>query len=200
VTGRRRKSLSAEERALWNSVARTVQPLDARRSKDEAEDAASAPAAPAEKQGPSRRRERLAPPAPKTAKSDSAPAPQPAIDRRVRRRLAKGQMAIDSRLDLHGLDQARAFERLRGHLAAASGRGERCVLVITGKGGRRFDRRGDLPAAKRTKSGESSGVLKRMVPLWLEGSELAALVHAYGAADTRHGGDGALYVLLRRRR
>lgn len=111
-------------------------------------------------------------------------------------------MRIDSRLDLHGLSQAGAHDRLISHLAAASARGERCVMVITGKGGRRYAQRGELPPEFRRRSDFDlgAGVLRRMVPLWLDASPLAELVEAFGPAEKGHGGDGALYVLLRRRR
>jgi len=199
MSRKRGKSLSAEERALWNSVARTVEPLGNAPAEDGLEEQTSA-------QPEARMKIRERPQqksageqiAGKRISSSTQAAPQPSIDRRARRRLAKGRMAIDSRLDLHGLDQVRAFDRLRGHLTAASTRGERCVLVITGKGGRRFDRRGEMPRSWRADMATSSGVLKRMVPLWLESPELAPLVHAYASAEVQHGGEGALYVLLRR--
>ena len=104
------------------------------------------------------------------------------IDKSTRRRLAQGQMAIESRLDLHGLTAAQAERRLSGFIDSAVRQGSRCVLVITGKGV------------------EGNGVLRRLVPQWLKSPPLAPFVLAISAARPGDGGDGALYVLLRRRR
>ena len=104
------------------------------------------------------------------------------IDKSTRRRLAQGQMAIESRLDLHGLTAAQAERRLSGFIDSAVRQGSRCVLVITGKGV------------------EGNGVLRRLVPQWLKSPPLAPSVLAISVARPGDGGDGALYVLLRRRR
>ena len=104
------------------------------------------------------------------------------IDKSTRRRFAQGQMAIEARLDLHGLTAAQAERRLSGFIDSAVRQGSRCVLVITGKGV------------------EGNGVLRRLVPQWLKSPPLAPFVLAIAAARPGDGGDGALYVLLRRRR
>jgi len=193
----RQVPLSEEDRTLWESVARTVRPLSDRRS--------AAASSSTTKEGgnrPARRAPGAAPdPSPAMAHA-AAPAPRAGLERRRHRNLARGRIAIDSRVDLHGLTQERAHQRLLAHLSAASTRGERCVLVITGKGGRRFAQRGEVPPEFRRRGDFElgSGVLKRAVPLWLETPPLAALVQVYGTADARHGGEGALYVLLRRQR
>jgi DNA-nicking Smr family endonuclease len=97
----------------------------------------------------------------------------------------RGKEPIDARLDLHGLTQAQAHSALLHFLREASARGARLVLVITGKGGR-----GD----------SERGVLKRQVPHWLALPEFRAFVVGYDDAGLRHGGEGALYVRLRRPR
>ena len=76
------------------------------------------------------------------------------------------------------------------------------VLVITGKGGARFLQIDAIPAAQRTREDFSpmDGVLKRMVPIWLAGDALRSFVESYGIASPGHGGEGALYVRLRRRK
>ncbi|WP_281299947.1 Smr/MutS family protein [Iodidimonas sp. MBR-14] len=124
------------------------------------------------------------------------------LDRRTQRRLARGHQPIDSRIDLHGLTQKQALERLVRHVMMAAGRGDRAVLVITGKGGRQNPQTTGVPVALRRRDSFDlgSGVLRRMVPLWLESPQLAPYVHSYGPAHDGHGGDGALYVLLRRPR
>jgi DNA-nicking Smr family endonuclease len=87
-------------------------------------------------------------------------------------------------LDLHGLTQEEAHRQLDGFLAHAAHAGRRCVLVITGKGVWR----------------EESGILKEMVPRWLNEAPNRGRVLAIATAQPRHGGSGALYVLLKRRR
>lgn len=104
------------------------------------------------------------------------------LDRSTRRRLAQGQIPIGSRLDLHGLTAAQAERRLFAFIEIAAGRGHRCVLVITGKGA------------------NGTGILRRLVPQWLKSQPLARRVLAISSARPGDGGDGALYVLLRRSR
>jgi DNA-nicking Smr family endonuclease len=179
--GRRpRRSLSREERVLWSTVTREVSPLhrlepteDAPAERGLPDDAPSAAPAPA------------AAKAPKAPAKAGTPAPTP-LDRRLRQRLARGRMEIDARIDLHGLTQAQAHEALVDFLRTASARGARIVLVITGKGGAPRD-------------GER-GVLRRQVPSWLGSKVLREHVLGFAPAHVGHGGDGALYVRLRRRR
>jgi DNA-nicking Smr family endonuclease len=107
------------------------------------------------------------------------------LERKLKRELARGRGPIDASLDLHGLTQVEAFSALRGFLAAAQARGDRLVIVVTGKG-KAFS--------------DEPGVLKRLTPLWLRAPELRALVLGFEEAQRHHGGTGALYVRLRRRR
>ena len=123
----------------------------------------------------------------------STPPPKPAapptpapLGRRARKQIAQGRRAIDARLDLHGMTQAEAHDALLGFLRRTQARGGKLVLVITGKGS------GDAYAGR--------GVLKRMVPLWLSASEFRGLVAGHEGAGIGHGGEGALYLTLRRTR
>ncbi len=119
-----------------------------------------------------------------------APAPNPelghgiapGLDKRTLIRLRKGQLPIDGRLDLHGSTQVEARHRLAVFLAASMAADRRCVLVITGKGSR-----GD-------------GILRQEVPRWLNEADNRAAVIGFCHATPPDGGEGALYVLLRRRR
>lgn len=112
------------------------------------------------------------------------------LDRRQTRMIATGRAEIDARLDLHGLRQDEAYRVLRNFVATAQARRARVVLVITGKGKTGADAGGEREV----------GVLRRLVPMWLREPELSGAVVAYGPADIRHGGAGALYVQLRKLR
>ena len=114
------------------------------------------------------------------------------LDRRSAEKLRKGQMPIEAQLDLHGMTQVQAQTALRDFIVRAQAAGKRCVLVITGKGVGEDGRRDPLSSGQ--------GVLKRMVPVWLEEPDLRPLVLKTSAARPQHGGGGALYVLLRRNR
>jgi DNA-nicking Smr family endonuclease len=119
-----------------------------------------------------------------------APAAVPAVPplaplgRRMRQRVARGRETIDGRLDLHGLTQSEAHAALLHFLRQASARGARLVLVITGKG--------------RAGAGGERGILRRQVPQWLGLPELRAYVIGFEDAHVAHGGEGALYVRLRK--
>jgi DNA-nicking Smr family endonuclease len=162
-------------------VARTVAPLGGRqplekRSELPAAGGPGAPATPAVPRAPEPRR-RSAPP----ALAD--------IDRRTASRLARGTIAIDAKIDLHGMTQPAAHGRLIRFLREAQADGARLVLVITGKG-----------RALTEPDGEERGVLRRAVPAWLSGAEMRPFVVGFGEAAPPHGGSGALYVRIRRER
>lgn len=120
-------------------------------------------------------------PAPPRASSRLDPRGPVDLDRRSWLRLARGQLPVEARLDLHGLTQAEAHDALRGFLERSQQRGLRCVLVITGRGL------------------GTGGTLRQMTPRWLDEAPNRVRVLAYTPAQRRHGGEGALYVLLRRR-
>lgn len=105
------------------------------------------------------------------------------IDRRTADRFRRGELGLEGRIDLHGMTQNQAHQALAGFVHRAWMEGRRCVLVITGKGGP-----------------HGIGVLRQMVPRWLADSGMRPMVLAVRAAQLRDGGDGALYVLIKRRR
>lgn len=181
---RRPRRLSEEERRLWASVAEQVEPLR-RRGKRKAVRRTGDEPVPADPAAPVVAEIRAAPRPAAKPKPAPALAPLAPLARRDRQRLVRGTMGIDGRLDLHGLTQAQAHGALKRFLAGASERGATFVLVITGKGGT---------------AGEGRGVLRRQVPLWLALPEFRILVTGFEAAHAGHGGDGALYVRLRRKR
>lgn len=186
---RRKRSLSGEERTLWATIARTVAPL-------RPEDAIVEPPAPPVVEAPP------AIPAPKGAglpgKSGkigkATPPPPPPlhpIERRTLTRVARGTIEIDGRIDLHGLTQLDAHDRLRGFLHDAQSRGSKLVIVITGKG----KVGNDDPFGMNER-----GVLRRRVPQWLAEPGLRNIVIGFEEAHRSHGGGGALYVRIRKKR
>jgi DNA-nicking Smr family endonuclease len=102
------------------------------------------------------------------------------IDRSSWRRLRRGQYPVEARLDLHGMTQVQAHDALRGFLGFSRAQGRRCVLVITGRGAL------------------TGGTLRAMTPRWLDEPPTRESVLAYATAQRHHGGEGAIYVLLRR--
>jgi DNA-nicking Smr family endonuclease len=106
-------------------------------------------------------------------------------------RLKKGLLEPQARIDLHGMTEGSAHRALFAFLAMAQQRGLRLVLVVTGKGN---PKNGDDAPWMRS----PHGVLKQMVPRWLNEPTLAALIASSRAAHVRHGGDGALYVYMRK--
>jgi DNA-nicking Smr family endonuclease len=178
--GSRRRGLSQEERVLWTAVTRSIAPMrDGALAIDTEVDA--------QKPQPPRPATCAAPATPLKTEAPPALAPLAPLGRRLRRSVARGKEAIDARLDLHGLTQAQAHSVLLRFLRDASARDARLVLVITGKGSKNLGSR----------DGER-GVLKRQVPQWLALPEFRGLVVGYEDAGIRHGGEGALYVRLKR--
>lgn len=114
------------------------------------------------------------------------------LDRKTAERLRKGQIPIEGRLDLHGCNRQEAYALLSDFIMKAHSQGKRCVLVITGKGAGVDGRRDPLVSGR--------GVLKRSVPEWLAQAPLKTVVLKYQTARGKDGGEGALYVLLRRQR
>jgi DNA-nicking Smr family endonuclease len=184
----RPRTPTGEELELWQKVAETVAPLAPAGKPPKSEIATkSAPLPPAPRKKPP------APPGPMPKMPKLlAPKPPPGLspmDRRTRSRITRGSVAIDRRVDLHGLTQAAAERRLERFLRHAQEEDARVVLVITGKGKPSDDARS-----------EERGVLRRMVPVWLSAPGIREVVVGFEEAGRSHGGGGALYVRLRRQR
>jgi len=184
------RRLSDEDQALWRTVTRSIVPLKRRRMhRDQSEGArpaakshSSAHSKPHAKAQSSSLRAHAAP----ARVAVKAPPPLMPIDRRLKQRLARGQVEIDARLDLHGRTLSDAHAALLRFLHRAQDEGAKTVLVITGKGGADVDR--------------GRGALRRQVPLWLALPELRGHVLGVEEAHATHGGAGAFYVRLRRGR
>ncbi|SDO21601.1 Smr/MutS family protein [Afipia sp. GAS231] len=181
---RRKRGLSAEEHALWESVAKQVKPLRKRHR------AAKVPVASPETEAKVAPKTIASPtpsaPAPIISPPRAEPPPLAPIGRRERSHLSRGRKEIDARLDLHGMTQTRAHRALFGFLQRAHHDGLTFVLVITGKG--------------KLGAGSERGVLRRQVPEWLSLPEFRSMVVGFEEAAIGHGGEGALYVRVRRSR
>ena len=169
------RKLSAEEQALWNRVVETVRPL--RPIAMPVPKGVTAPV--------------LKPAAPRSAPANPAPATRPrgpgtTLDGSWDKRLARGAVAPDASLDLHGHNLDTAWTALDRKLEQAIARGDRLLLLVTGK----------PPSEAKGKR----GAIRAAVDDWLHVSRHAADIAAVRGAHPRHGGAGALYIILRRRR
>jgi DNA-nicking Smr family endonuclease len=172
---RRRPSENARrppDAALWQDAVRGVAPLQRRRPASLAE-----PAGDSSQSGD--------PIEDSCSRQPALPALErfAGIDRATAERLKRGLRKIEARLDLHGMTQKEAHRALAEFLRASAEVGRRCVLVITGRG----------------LGTDGPGILKSSVPRWLDERELRPKILAVVTAQPRHGGAGALYILLRRR-
>ena len=169
------KKLTDEDRVLWSLVAKSAKPLKGRK--------------PAEDEPPKPAIEEKIPSA-AAVSAATLPAPSPpkrqlvshVLDRATLDKLSRGRLPIEGRVDLHGMTQSEAHSLLLSFLQRAHAGGVRYVLVITGKG---FSSGGD-------------GILKRQVPAWLSTPPFRALVSSHDLAARQHGGEGALYIRLRK--
>lgn len=170
---------------LWARVARSARPLSKPRAASTAEPPKPRAKAPAKEPPPPPPK-----PAPKPVAKPAPTAKGEALDRQTARQLERGKLAVEARLDLHGMRQREAHAVLRRFLKSAQGKGYRHVLVITGKGA--------APDATRPfYEADERGVLRQAVPHWLSQPDLAHVVLSYSEAPRRLGGEGALYVRLR---
>ncbi len=192
-SGGRRGQHPDDDEAMWNQVAGTIKPLGRKSRVHAAGEAKSeSGAGPAAKKAPARHHAPYSPPAP------PAPVKVPPLadfDERHAKKIRSGRVEIERRVDLHGMRRNEAHAILRRFLFECHVQGRRCVLVITGKGGPRRQRDEDSFGW----SNDEPGILKREVPRWLAEPELRAIVVSFTAAAIQHGGEGALYVHLRRR-
>ncbi len=194
------RALSKAETELWQQVTGDVNPLpDSHdRADHPAIDPAASPSDPAS-DNPSAESSDAAPPPPvppsalspppplrpETA-SSSSPGPAlthgsaPGLDRRTQINLRRGKVGIEARIDLHGMTQEQAHRALSDFLADSQAAGRRAVLVITGKGA------------------GGTGILRDAVPKWLNEGANRKRVRAFSHAQPKDGGEGALYVLLKK--
>jgi DNA-nicking Smr family endonuclease len=185
----RRRLPTPDERRLWRLAMRDAEPMPGRVIEAEPEPVATMaelveePVATSLAPPPTARR-RPSPPGPvRPGHPPLTPGSTANIDRRTGDRFRRGELEIDGRIDLHGMTQAQAHTALTAFVHRAWNEGRRCVLVITGKG-----------------SFGGLGVLRQATPRWLSDPALRPMVLAIQPARPKDGGDGALYVLIKRRR
>lgn len=181
--------LSGEDRRLWARVTGAVTPAQRRKPLRIVVEPGPGLEAAAPDATRTRPRAQPRPPVPTTAPPPSpAPAPErrphgapDVLEPRRQRRLSRERDPIEARIDLHGFGRFQAEDALKAFLIGAQARGLRAVLVVTGQG-----RRGGV------------GVIRASAPEWLRAPALRGVVSGFAQAHRRHGGDGALYVTLRR--
>lgn len=192
----RRRVLSEEEAQLWARVSSTTEPLGDRSERQVPKETAEMlpPSAKTNSRKPQVKSTSLAPVAKTSTNNNQSSSPQQdTFNRREARKIRSGRTEIDARLDLHGMRQHEAHNALNAFLYRCYSAGHRYVLVITGKGGTR-----NVDASESFFEERDRGVLKRQVPQWLDEPALRNMVVSYQPAHQHHGGEGALYVRLRR--
>jgi len=179
----RRRVLTPDEARIWRAVASSVTPLPGRQLPDaEPEAVAAEPQPSPPPKAPSFLTPKPVQPPPRVLPNLGLGA-TPGLDKRSAERMKKGEMEIDGRLDLHGMTQDSAHAHLLAFIQRAYDSGRRCVLVITGKGNR-----------------EGTGILRANTPRWLNQSPCRERILGFSYAKPHHGGEGALYVLIKRKR
>jgi len=184
------RPLSEDERILWRRTAKAFKPLDASRLKR-----LDDPVPPASKSDLMRQ---TAPLKAGAVMRDPAPVKRKTpVDRGSDKKIRRGRVEIEARIDLHGLTIKRARSDLLAFLKRARANGLRQVLVITGKGAsaRAVDQRRFEPWTPDERA--LPGVLRRSFTQWMEDPAFAVLVSGYAESHRRHGGSGAFYVMLR---
>lgn len=189
------RGLSPDEAALWRKVAATVTPLHPKKAP-----AAPLPPAGAVADGPDE-----SPPPPKRVKGrvppprpDPGPVPNPVrqltaggLDSSWDRKLTRGPLQPDVTIDLHGLTLGMAHTRLNGGIEQALAMGARVILLIAGK---------HRPVPEHDLRGEKRGAIRAKLLDWLAASPHAGRIASVRPAQPRHGGDGAVYIVLRKAR
>jgi DNA-nicking Smr family endonuclease len=191
------RGLTADEAALWRRVAETVTPLHPARPVGSAAPAPApeptAPAPPAPNQATRKIKGRVPPlrPQPVPVAVPVRPLTASGLDGTWDRKLTRGTVEPDVTIDLHGMTLAMAHDRLNGGVAQALAMGARVILLIAGK---------HRPVPEHDLRGERRGAIRAKLLDWLAAGPHASRIAAVRAATPRHGGDGAVYIVLRKAR
>ena len=184
MSSKRGNSPGKSDSELWEQVKKTATPLDRRKQNSHIQDRLKT-----ELKGSAVAAGAMQPSKPEPVSQQApqlrvtSPAPQSQfLEEGMWRKISKGRVSIDGRIDLHGMTHDQAHRRLDRYLNTAKQSGFRTILVITGKG----------------RLGE--GVLRQALPHWLGQPHFRSLISGYREAHPLHGGSGAFYVRLRRDR
>ncbi|PZQ46265.1 MAG: DNA mismatch repair protein MutS [Micavibrio aeruginosavorus] len=181
--------LSGDEKRLWRSATQDVKKLQKDDVDEEEAEIPLLPVAPARPVVLQKQKTALA--APVNSKISRQP---PQLDGNTDLKLQRGKLRIEGTLDLHGYNQEQAHRLLNQFVLAAHAGGKRCILVITGKGGRSKPREG------RFYDDAPMGVLKEKLPQWVSIPPLRDIVLKLYPAAPKDGGSGAWYLYLKRDR
>lgn len=196
---RRIRALSEEELRLWRVVTKDAKPLPGKHHPAEPEKSEdSARAAPVVSETKQNKKAYSVPVTVKPVKP-AGPPPLAGLDRRTSQKLSRGQVEAEARLDLHGHGREEARLALLRFVSSCRASGLRCVLVITGKGESPFSRH-ILHSSRYHEAAEHSGILRSALPVWLEEAAFRAEVASFQPAHPKHGGGGAFYLWLRKRK
>ena len=184
---RRSRQLDEEERRAWAHLAATVTPMPGRKRPDEAGKPvpAAPPAKPAPQLQPARQQRPLAPPPPPVLGEGGG-----GLDRGWERKLGRGTVDPDFTLDLHGYTLDAAYRRLEAGMTQAIAQGARVLLVVAGK---------PRPVDAADRSNRRGAIRAKLLD-WLAAGRHAGHIAAIRKAHPRHGGAGALYIILKRQR
>ena len=183
-----RRPLTEDEKKLWSIVTRDVKAMNnGLVTKDTALDMA-----PARKKA--RGTARASHPPGRTAPQGREISPPLTIDHNWQQKLRRGRVPVEGKIDLHGMTQERAYRALSNYIHRARSSGKRVILVVTGKGGPKKD----LSSLSLREFESRRGILRDQVPNWLSSGELRQSVVSFFSANREHGGEGALYVILKK--
>lgn len=183
------RGLDPDEAALWARVMATVRPLRAVTAPAVVKPVSASEPPKRAVERPASRPQSQSRTQPKKVDSPKRPTPGVTLDGGWDKRLSRGLVSPDTTVDLHGHTLHSAHDLLDGALAQSVARGDRVILLVTGK-----------PPRPESERPHARGAIRAAVGDWLAGSRHAAMIAAVRNAHPRHGGQGALYIILRRTR
>lgn len=173
ISARQFRTLTKEEKLLWEAVLKTVIPLEEEKTTPIYEKPLKI-----EKIAPSSLKQLPLPyPLKNSARADSIPIPS--IEKHWARKLKTNKLSFSAILDLHGLSQDLAYEKLKTFIFDNAAKNRRCLLIITGKG---------------------KGILRKSILNWLHEEKFRPLISALEQSHPHHGGEGAFYVILKKKK
>ncbi|WP_417320818.1 Smr/MutS family protein [Emcibacter sp.] len=189
-----RRPLTEEEKKLWSIVTRDVKIIDNGYATKSCEGETNDPGPNLPPQKKPKNRNLSTPQVKNPPPEGREVSPPLAVDHNWQQKLRRGRAPVEGKIDLHGMTQDRAYRALSSYISRARSGGKRVILVVTGKGGPKRD----LSSLSQREYENRRGVLRDQVPNWLSSGELRHSVVSFFSANREHGGEGALYVILRK--